>query len=95
MRLSVDELKGDTYTVILNGEDISNRCFAFDSIEGWADCYQADDKGKIIVQENDLLTERLHGSICFHKNPNADENSRKVHSAWVREFFRVNREENE
>ena len=51
MKLNVDELKGRTYTVILDGEDISNRCLAFDSDEGWADCFVLDDNGKLALIE--------------------------------------------
>jgi len=106
MRSNVREAraKGKTYTVILSGEDISNRCIAFDSDEGWADCYILDDNGNIALREVapkdgwkefDTVTERLHGTVIFHENEKDDEQSRKVHSAWVREFFRVKREENE
>ena len=107
MKSSIDtKPRGSTYTVILDGEDISNRCFAFDSDEGWADCYQLDNNGKIELEEiepvlgsswkeYDTKKERLFGTICFYENIKADEIGRKAHSEWIKVFFAGKRENNE
>jgi len=106
MRSSVREAReqGKTFTVIVNGNDVSNRCFGFDSDEGWADCYILDDNGNLALievapkdgwKEFDTVTERLHGSVIFYENIKADEIGRKAHSEWIKVFFARKRAENE
>jgi len=99
MRLNVRETrtKGKTYTVIVNGEDVSNRCFAFDTVEGWADCYQVDDNGKIIITETfDTAVERLQGTVIIHENPKlSDKSGMAAHKRWVKDFFESERENSE
>jgi len=83
-----DSTPRETFTVLLDGKDISNRCFGFDTIEQWADCYQIDGKGKIIVtQTYDTAVERLYGALVVIKDPKDDKYGQKAHSSWIKRFF--------
>jgi hypothetical protein len=70
MKLSVDtKPEGHTYTVLVDGFNVSNRCFSFDTIEGWADCYILDDKGQLSISDVfEPNTERLHGDVSAVKD---------------------------
>jgi hypothetical protein len=89
MRHCVDDKEpGERFTVLLDGKDVSNKCFGFDTVEQWADCYQTDSKGKIIVMDTyEIARERLFGDIVVNRDPIDDEDSRKAHSSWIRRFF--------
>lgn len=54
--------------VYLDGERIENKCFEFDSDEGWADCYVYKN-GEIVVDGDSLRTERLTGNITYKIKP--------------------------
>jgi len=95
MRHCVDDLApGETFTVMLNGENVSNRCFGFDTSEQWVDCYQRDDKGMIVITETyETVKERLFGEVVVYKDPKSpitmDEYNERAHSVWVKAFFRA------
>ena len=60
------------YRCWVDGLEVSNRCFAADDVEGWADCYQVDDYGKVVAFWNEdgeryLLPVRLHGKVCLRR----------------------------
>ncbi len=80
MRLSIDDKpKGSTYTVLLDGKDISNRCYEFDTIEGWVDCYIRDDDGKLVVTDTfEVSRERLFGDVFVTKDIIEEEEVEKA-----------------
>jgi len=81
---------------MLNGENVSNRCFGFDTVEQWVDCFVRDDKGQLVVLETyEIARERLFGDIVVYRDPTDDEKSREAHSKWVKDFFAGKREVNE
>lgn len=50
--------------VLCDGIDITDRCRAFDDIQGWALVFVADDAGRpMLRRDGDLATETLVGSI--------------------------------
>ena len=48
--------------VLLNGEDVSMRCQAADSREGWAILFKMRD-GKPYAERGELARERVHGAV--------------------------------
>lgn len=71
MRLTAKEITGTgrTFTVLLDGKDVSNSCFAFDTIEGWVDCFVRDKDGKLVVQNTfEVSEERLYGDVSVTEN---------------------------
>ena len=83
MKLDVKDLNGRTFTVLLDGEDVSNRTFAFDDIEGWVDCYVRDEKGDLKLEEIksksgwkefELVKERLFGEVFVIEDTKKEEN---------------------
>lgn len=96
MRHSVDDLApGQTYTVLLYGENVSNRCVGFDTVEQWVDCFKLDDRGTILIDATyNTVTERLYGDVVVYEDSreeSEDENSKKAHSHWIKEYFKAKR----
>jgi len=89
MRHCVDDLEpGQTFMVVLDGENVSNRCFAFDTDEQWVDCYKLDDRGTILItQTYDTVVERLFGEVVVYLEPFDDKHGQKAHSSWIKDFF--------
>jgi len=91
--------KGVTYTVTLDDVDISKRCFGFDTVERWADCYVLDAKGELAIVEiapksgwkqYELVEERLFGDVCVVKHVESDdEDGKRAHSVWVAGFYKA------
>jgi len=94
MRHCVDDLEpGQTFTVLLNGENVSNRSIGFDTVEGWVDCYKLSPDGTIFVSKTyDTVVERLYGDVVVHLDPRDDKCGQKAHSSWIRRFFAGKRE---
>ncbi len=78
MRLdvNVDWQEARKYRCLVDGVDVTDRCFAADDIEGWADCFipnapSVDSHGRRLGGfEIDLMThspkvERLQGKVEF------------------------------
>lgn len=94
-----DKPTGVTYTVLLDGKDISNRCYAFDTLEGWADCYELEESGQLKIEETgsshgwkdyDLVRSRLFGDVSAVKHPeNIEAYDRLAHSSWTAAFYRA------
>ncbi len=87
MRLNVKNIeKGHTFTVLVDNEDVSNRCYGFDTIEGWADCYVLDKGGKLRIEmtgtshgwkDYDVVKERLFGAVLVTKHVNKEQTAKK------------------
>lgn len=59
-------LKAVRCKAFLNGEELVNRCFAADPIEGWADCFvlSGDTLATVVLDEfGEPKTERLYGQV--------------------------------
>jgi hypothetical protein len=86
MKVHVENIEnGDTFTVLLDNEDISNRCYAFDTIEGWVDTYEADSDGKLKLVvigekngwlEKDLVRKRLFGVVSATKDEKEEQTAK-------------------
>ena len=83
MRLNVKNIeKGHTFTVLVDNEDVSNRCYGFDTIEGWADCYVLNESGQLEIKDNGsshgwktfgIVKERLFGDVIAINHVNKGE----------------------
>lgn len=90
MRHCVDDLEpGQTFTVLLDGEYVSDRCFGFDTDEQWVDCHKVGDNGNILIDYEvyETLRERLYGDVVVYLDPFDDKTGKKAHSRWVKWFF--------
>jgi len=86
MRLNVKNIeKGHTFTVLVDNEDVSNRCYAFDTDEGWADCYVLDEGGKLKIEDTgnthswktyDIVKERLIGDVSATKDVKKEQTAK-------------------
>ena len=65
-----DPLARAVRRVLVNGDDVTTRCTAFDTDEQWADLHVLDDKGKVQLNEarDGVLTERVTGVIVVQFN---------------------------
>lgn len=73
MKLNVKDFKeGETYTVLLEGKDVSDRCFNADEEGGFVDLYLLDKEGSHSFKLNEagdaVLNERLFGEVTIRKN---------------------------
>lgn len=101
MRLNVDNIEnGATYTVLLDGKDISRQCYAFDTEKGWVDVYETDSDGNLRLEvtgqkagwlEKDLVRRRLFGDVSVTKDVNKGEIGKKAHSHWIEAYFQAKR----
>jgi len=71
MRVVIGETPdAQRYHCFLDGQDISNRCYAADDEEGTAWCYVRDDAGRLVLNAAspaEPLTERLTGTIRLER----------------------------
>ena len=53
------------YRWFVDDEEVTDRCFAADDSEGWADCYRINTAGTFYADRmgRDTARERLHGSV--------------------------------
>jgi hypothetical protein len=60
--------------VLLNGKPISD-CVVFDDIEGWADVYDRDKKGQIVIDESgdQAKIKRIYGEIEYKPNTKRED----------------------
>lgn len=68
MRISVKEnpaVAERVRTVTVDGVDVTSRCFALDTEEGWADCFDRDERGNVYVgpSGDELAKARLTGAV--------------------------------
>lgn len=90
---------GVTYTVTVDGEDISNRCVGFDTVGGWADCYVLEASGQLKIVDTgsshgwktyDTITERLVGDVFATKHIETIETYDGIPpSSWEAAFNRA------
>jgi len=86
MRLHVKNIEnGDTFTVLLDGKDISSQCYAFDTEKGWVDVYETESDGKLKLVtagekngwlEKELVRKRLHGDVSVTKDLKKEANGK-------------------
>jgi hypothetical protein len=74
MRYHVREnFLNENVRVLVDGVDVTNRCFAFDDEAGWAECYIRDVAGRTrLVRRNgqiEVATERLFGVVTVETKP--------------------------
>jgi hypothetical protein len=53
--------------VVVNGVDVTRRCYAANDIDGWADCFQLDDRGRFFIDREtcEAARERLTGDVVI------------------------------
>ena len=59
--------KEDCFNVFLDGVNVSKKylMFTVDEQEGYIDYYVTDDKGSIVIEDNQVSTNRLHGDVLI------------------------------
>lgn len=68
-RLSVDKDSPyfDEYCIFAIGEvrinGVKVDCVEYDQIEGWARCYKRDENNRLIVENDELVTETIKGVV--------------------------------
>ena len=59
---------------LVDGVDVTNRCYAADDEEGWADCHVVNEEGEVLlISGGGVQNERLYGTVELVPAPGTSE----------------------
>lgn len=56
------------YRCWVDGVEVTDRCYAANDEEGWADCYKVDGTGHKFIERGQVARERLTGVVRLEKS---------------------------